>query len=122
MSVTRQVGQNIKTIRELKNFTQDYVASQLNMSVANYSNIETGKTDITLSRLEQIAGILETDYLQILRFNTAQLLKTSGIHPPIRYTYLLNQDGRAELLKQLQVKDEQIARLLAILWQSVTSE
>ena len=64
-----QAGQNIKAIRELKNFTQDYVASQLNMSVPNYSNIETGKTDVTLTRLQQIAEVLQIDYLQIIHLN-----------------------------------------------------
>ena len=71
-------GQNIKTIREIKNFTQDYVATQLNMSVPNYSNIETGKTDVTLTRLEQIAKVLQIDYQQILTLDREQMLKAKN--------------------------------------------
>jgi transcriptional regulator with XRE-family HTH domain len=108
-----QAGQNIKTIRELKNFTQDFVATQLNMSISNYSNIETGKTDITLTRLEQIANILQIDYQQILNLNPAQILNV-GNHSRIRNTYIINNDIRNELVKQLQIKDEQISHLLAI--------
>jgi transcriptional regulator with XRE-family HTH domain len=108
-----QVGQNIRTIRELRNFTQDHMASQLNMSVSNYSNIENGKTDLTLTRLEQIAGILHIDYKQILSLNPAQILNV-GNYSRIRNTYIINNDMRDELVKQLQIKDEQINRLLAI--------
>lgn len=107
------VGQNIKTIRELRNFTQDYMASQLNMSVSNYSNIENGKTDLTVTRLEQIAGILHIDCKQILNLNPAQILNV-GNHSRSRNTYIINNDIRHELVKQLQIKDEQINRLLAI--------
>ena len=34
----------IKQIRELKNFTQEYVATKLNLSIRAYSKIETGET------------------------------------------------------------------------------
>jgi transcriptional regulator with XRE-family HTH domain len=105
-------GQNIKTIRELKNFTQDYVASQLNMSTPNYSNIENGKTDVTLTRLLQIAKVLEIDYRQILFLDKSTLFNEAA--------HYFNQGNNAlvvyrdELIKQLQIKDEQINKLLAI--------
>jgi len=38
------VGRNIRQLRELKNFTQSYVAERLNMSVGGYSKIESGQT------------------------------------------------------------------------------
>jgi transcriptional regulator with XRE-family HTH domain len=103
-------GQNIKTIRELKNLTQDYVATQLNMSVPNYSNIETGKTDVTLTRLQQIAKVLQIDYRQILNLNPSQLLNEDNASS----AYISNNECRDELVKQLKIKDEQINRLLAI--------
>ena len=103
-------GQNIKTIRELKNLTQDYVASQLHMSIPNYSNIETGKTDVTLTRLQQIAKVLQIDYRQILNLNPSQLLNEDNK----ANAYLSNSEFREELIKQLKVKDDQINRLLSI--------
>lgn len=35
-----QVGQKIKKIRELRNYTQEYMAEQLGMSQTGYGNIE----------------------------------------------------------------------------------
>ncbi|HTQ65401.1 MAG TPA: helix-turn-helix transcriptional regulator [Puia sp.] len=105
-------GQNIKTIRELKNFTQDYVASQLNMSTPNYSNIENGKTDVTLTRLLQIAKVLEIDYRQILSLDKSVLFNETKTYCCLPGNFsVVYQD---ELIKQLQIKDEQINRLLAI--------
>ncbi|MBS1599716.1 MAG: helix-turn-helix transcriptional regulator [Bacteroidetes bacterium] len=108
ISTMLPTGQNIKTIRELKNLTQDYVATQLNMSVPNYSNIETGKTDVTLTRLQQIAKVLQIDYRQILNLNPSQLLNED------HKLYTSNVELREEIIKQLKIKDEQINRLLAI--------
>ena len=109
-STMLQAGQNIKTIRELKNLTQDYVATQLKMSVPNYSNIETGKTDVTLTRLQQIANVLQIDYRQILNLDPMQLLNEENKS----YGYVSNGEFREELIKQLKIKDEQISRLLCI--------
>jgi transcriptional regulator with XRE-family HTH domain len=107
-------GQNIRAIRELKNYTQDYVAAHLNMSVSNYSNIENGKTDITLSRLQLIATVLQVEYIQILSFNRTQFLTPgTGISssPPVQQP----KEFSEALIRQLQIKDEQISRLLEIL-------
>lgn len=109
-----QTGQNIKAIRELKNFTQDYVASQLNMSVPNYSNIETGKTELTLTRLQQIAKVLQMDFRQILNLNRAQILNLDP-YPTTGNEQPSTKEIRDELVRQLKIKDDQINRLLAIL-------
>ncbi|HTQ27787.1 MAG TPA: helix-turn-helix transcriptional regulator [Puia sp.] len=109
-----QAGQNIRTIRELKNFTQDYVASKLRMSIPNYSNIENGKTDVTLTRLQQIAAVLQIDYRQILNLNPAQLLSQDS-QPAEPASSQPAAETQHQLLQQLKIKDEQINRLLALL-------
>ena len=67
------VGKTIKNIRELRNYTQAYVAEQLGISVSGYGKIERDETDITLSRLKQIAQILDTQMEQILDFNPGHI-------------------------------------------------
>jgi len=42
-------------------YSQDYVSSELGITVSAYSKIERGLTDPSLSRMKQIAGILEAD-------------------------------------------------------------
>jgi transcriptional regulator with XRE-family HTH domain len=109
-----EAGQNIRAIRELRNYTQDYVAGQLRVSIPTYSNIETGKTEVTLSRLEQIAQIFGVDYEQILRLDRAEMLNLT--QPTTNGEAQVKNEACCQaLLRQLQIKDDQIARLLDIL-------
>jgi transcriptional regulator with XRE-family HTH domain len=67
------VASNIKNIRELKNLTQDYMATQLDITQGAYSKIERGETDMPLSRLEQIAKILGIKLLDIIGFDEGKI-------------------------------------------------
>ena len=72
------VGKNIKTIRELRNFTQSYMADCLNMSVSGYGKIERDETDVTLSRLCEISEILDVCVENILTFNKDKVFQNDG--------------------------------------------
>jgi transcriptional regulator with XRE-family HTH domain len=63
----------IKQIRELKNLTQDSVAVKLDLSTRAYSKIETGETQLTINRLNEIAAIFEIDPMEILGFDDKQV-------------------------------------------------
>ena len=63
----------IKQIRELKNFTQEYVASQLGLSTRAYSKIEAGETQLTINRLNEISAILGIQPLVVLGFDHKQI-------------------------------------------------
>jgi transcriptional regulator with XRE-family HTH domain len=62
------IGDKIKSIRELKNYTQEYIADQLGITQAGYSKIEKGKTSLSLEKLEQLAVILELPLENIINF------------------------------------------------------
>jgi transcriptional regulator with XRE-family HTH domain len=59
----------LKQLRELKNFTQEYVAQQLGLSTRAYSKIETGETQLTINRLNEISTILGVDPIEALGFD-----------------------------------------------------
>lgn len=54
-----EIGDRIRKVRELKGLKQEYVAEKLGMSVTAYGNIERNASDLTFSKLEQIASVLE---------------------------------------------------------------
>jgi transcriptional regulator with XRE-family HTH domain len=66
---TLNVGNKIKKLRELRNFTQDYMADALQMSQAGYGKIERDETDISLSRLQQIAEVLNVGLNDLIGFD-----------------------------------------------------
>jgi transcriptional regulator with XRE-family HTH domain len=57
--VKQKVADKIRLARLAKNLSQQNMADELNITVAAYSNIERGITDISVTRLYQIAGILD---------------------------------------------------------------
>ncbi|MBP6323393.1 MAG: helix-turn-helix transcriptional regulator [Chitinophagales bacterium] len=66
----QRIGEKIKKIRELRNYTQEYVARELEMSLANYSKIERDEIQLTIDRLEKIAVVFQLNsYLDILTFD-----------------------------------------------------
>jgi transcriptional regulator with XRE-family HTH domain len=68
-----KVGDNIKEIRETeKNYKQSYMADRLGISTRAYSNIENNTAEITVSRLIEIAEILECDPTYILNYKEAK--------------------------------------------------
>jgi transcriptional regulator with XRE-family HTH domain len=68
----------IKQIRELKNLTQDSVAVKLDLSTRAYSKIETGETQLTINRLNEISAIFEIDPMEILGFDDKQVFNINN--------------------------------------------
>jgi transcriptional regulator with XRE-family HTH domain len=73
-----QIGNKIKKIRELRNFTQKYLADELSLSQSAYSKIEMGETEITYARLEKIAAVFEMKLEDIITFSDNALLNFSN--------------------------------------------
>lgn len=64
------IRNKIKSIRELKNYTQEYMAEQLGVTQAGYSKIEKGKTILSYVKLVEIARILEVSVEDIISFDS----------------------------------------------------
>ncbi|WP_292942541.1 MULTISPECIES: helix-turn-helix domain-containing protein [unclassified Mucilaginibacter] len=62
----KSAGKNIRTLRHEHGWSQEDVANRLGISIPAFSKIETGVTDINLSRLEQIANIFEVSVVNLL--------------------------------------------------------
>jgi transcriptional regulator with XRE-family HTH domain len=59
----------LKTLRELKNLTQEHMAEQLGLTTRAYSKIESGETQLTINRLNEITKILGVDPIEALGFD-----------------------------------------------------
>jgi transcriptional regulator with XRE-family HTH domain len=64
-----KIGDNIKNVRELKNFSQEYMASELDVSQSTYARIESGVVIPKIDRLQRIAEVLEVDLSTLLSSN-----------------------------------------------------
>jgi transcriptional regulator with XRE-family HTH domain len=61
------IGERIKKVREAKNFSQKQIAVLLNMDQAQYSRIETNKTDPSFSNVVRIAEALNIDLSELVK-------------------------------------------------------
>ena len=70
----------IRKARLDKVYMQDYLSTEICITLSAYSKIERGLTDPSLSRMKQIAGVLEVD-LSIL-FKPKDYPRFSGVADP----------------------------------------
>jgi transcriptional regulator with XRE-family HTH domain len=57
---------NIRILRHQHNWSQEDIARKLGISIPAFSKIETGITDVNLSRIEQIANIFGVPTVRLL--------------------------------------------------------
>ncbi len=71
-TANKSVGKSIRILRHQHGWSQEDIANRLGISIPAFSKIETGVTDVNLSRLEQIANIYEVSVVQLLTVDNEQ--------------------------------------------------
>jgi len=100
--------EKIKTIRQLKNWTQEDVADKLDISTHAYAKIERGETDVNLSRLRQIAEVMEIDLPLLFGLDENTVFNVSGVHnsPSTEQTEYKHELEKAHLM--IEQRDKEI--------------
>jgi transcriptional regulator with XRE-family HTH domain len=113
------IGENIKKFRELKNMTREEMADHLGLSVSAYGKIERNETDPTISRIQQIAQVLQVELAQILNFDVSQIFNISNNHlvqsnigPKAENIYFQGDDYREKYIKMLEAENERLKQNL----------
>ena len=75
----RDIGKNIRALREKKGMTQEALAEALFVTRQTVSNYETGRSRPDLDMLVKIAQVLETDVNQVLYGLPADQDRQSGV-------------------------------------------
>jgi transcriptional regulator with XRE-family HTH domain len=108
--------QKLKLIRSFKHWTQEEVAEKLGISTHAYAKIERGETDVNLSRLQQIAEVMDIGLSQLFGldekhvFNLADTHNTQGDNwyvssPSIAQIECKHQLEKANLIIEQQQKE-----------------
>lgn len=114
----KQILKNIRSLRELRGYSQEYLADKLNITQSSYARFENGakKTDFAL--LEKVADVFEVDVCSIIHFHDQNgeggggLMATKDkdvkqLKERVKYLERLND----QLTKQLKDKEEIITLL-----------
>ncbi len=74
----QEIAERIRLLRLTQNLSQQNIADELQITVAAFSNIERGVTDISVTRLIQISGILGVDPSSFLETKNSNLEESRG--------------------------------------------
>ena len=66
MPATPKIAWIIRSCRESRGYSQDYMSEMLEMSQSAYANLESGKTAITIERLFRITDILALNIHEVI--------------------------------------------------------
>ena len=106
----------IKQLRELKNLTQEHVATQLGLTTRAFSKIETGETQLTINRLNEISVIFGVDPIELLGFDDKQVFNN---FKQDRYIGINHINIPEKLIQQyektIQVLEDEVALLKSLL-------
>ena len=113
----KTIGRNIRRWREFREMKGEELAQRIGLTKGSLSNIENGKTDLTLNKIEEIAGVLGLTAHHLLSSDPQSIitLTESPNSNGINYGTQNNVDADllSELRQQLKIKDEQIQFLQA---------
>lgn len=108
-----KVGSNIKKIRELRNYTQEYMAKSLDLSLSGYGKIERNESDVSIKRLEELSEILGVDINTILNFDERHIFNLNhNANGIVQKQHLNNNDGWRELVNYLKEENMRLRQKL----------
>ncbi|CAG5006929.1 hypothetical protein DYBT9275_03927 [Dyadobacter sp. CECT 9275] len=79
MNNNTNLPEKIRQARQIKGLSQENMADMLGLSTTAYGDIERGRTELTFSRIESIARILDTSLPEMLGLEIVSLSETEWL-------------------------------------------
>jgi transcriptional regulator with XRE-family HTH domain len=105
------IGHKIRSIRELKGFSQEYISSKINISQNALSKIERGEIKLSFEKSCELAKILETDINTLINFEPGNVFNNctqSGVLNSYNFTdkSLFEEllETKNKLIKELEMR------------------
>lgn len=108
-----EIGTKIKKVRELRNYTQDYMAERLDISQSTYARIENNEGELQYSKLQKISEILDIRIEDLINFND-RFIFNNYTSNQANQGYIINQfsDNEKKLYEdKIKLLEEKIAYL-----------
>jgi len=107
-----RIGLQIKRFREAKNYTQAWMAEQLDMSQKAFSKIENNESSLSVEKLQRIAELLEINVSDFFENNGKHIYNNIETQRKGGNSFVINQAEKAmELYEKLVAEKD--ARILS---------
>jgi transcriptional regulator with XRE-family HTH domain len=100
------VSKNIRTIREMKNLTRDFVAGELEMTYSGYGKIERGEIDISITKIARLADIFGISISDLLFFDVSYFFNNDAENKELEESGSINSG-----VKTLKIDNSRFARI-----------
>lgn len=108
--IKEKIINNIKTIRESKNLTADYIAQQMGISQSTYSRKETGESDFSLTELIKLGDVLEVSVSKFIDMDLQKVINQYNNETAngnfIEHQTVNNEEGYKAALEQYKAEVE----------------
>jgi transcriptional regulator with XRE-family HTH domain len=106
-------GEKIRMIRELRNYSQEYVAEQLGIKQNSYSKIERNETKLTAEMLQKISTLFGVSPIDIISSQPAivNFQPNQGTQQSFGYIETFVASQKEIYDKMIAGKDAEIDRL-----------
>ncbi|CAG5069928.1 hypothetical protein DYBT9623_02668 [Dyadobacter sp. CECT 9623] len=94
MSAASNLSEKIRLIRLQKGLSQENMADMLGLSTTAYGDLERGRTELSVSRLENIAKLLDVPLQEMLGFDSLSMSETDWLRQ--ENTRLLAENRRMQ--------------------------
>ena len=118
------LGHKIKKLRELKNLTQEHMATALGMNQSAYSKIESGASDVSYTKLEKIASVLGLKLEDVVSFNEQMVFNVMNNQTGngLVINNSISENEKALYVEQIISLKEEVAHLKKILDKVLTAK
>jgi transcriptional regulator with XRE-family HTH domain len=79
MNTSSRLSERIRQLRIQKGLSQENMADMLNLSTTAYGDLERGRTELTFSRAENIAKLLDMPLPELLGLESAAMSETEWL-------------------------------------------
>jgi len=99
------IGIKIRKLRELRGFSQEYMANRLSLSQRQYSKIERNEVKIDWDKIVQIATILEITPFNLVSFDDTLIFNNNST--PEKFNYFTSNYPE-KLIEQYEKRLKQL--------------
>ena len=106
----KNILENIRTIRELKGYSQDYMAELVGITQSSYARFERGATKTDLKLVSVIAQVFEMNFIDVVTY-PEKYVNIKEISKEI-------ETSEPELILQIKVKGEKRSQILKTVFEN----
>jgi transcriptional regulator with XRE-family HTH domain len=74
MNISEKLGNKLRMLREVHNYTQEYVAGVIDVAPNTYSLLEKGQATFSIERIEKLAQLYKMEMSDFLRLSDQTII------------------------------------------------